>query len=425
MLRWNRGIACAQTRALLMPNVVCASAICLAFASPAQAYKLQITESGASVRWYASEIDLQLSPELESYFADMPMARLMNKAADAWSGLPGAPIVHIASGSPRALGFNQGHNENGVYLVHDWKSFPDALAVTVATFESETGKLVDADVLVNANFAFSWLSGDGEPNDRYDLLSVMTHEMGHVLGLGDSPDAPGATMWPTVSPGETYQRDLDADDQDGVQEAYRVVAASEALNGAGCGGASVLWPPPAPHSRTHDDVLAVLALWLALWLWSRARRKQGPDRYAIVLGGALLFGGLLAPGPSRSREHDDPAAADLTPQKDPDAARRLGAFIKGAERLIVGRAVETHTHRRGGLIFTRFNVRGTVNAAELEFPGGSLDGVTQVVSGQAPPSDGDLLLVALHKHGPHGWAHLRDGRVSGGTLGFGSELDWK
>jgi hypothetical protein len=399
----------------------------LALAAHARAYKVQVTDSGAKVRWYSADVELSLSPELEAYFADMPMPRLMSEAAEAWAGLPGAPIVHITSGTRDELGFHEQQNRNGVYLVHDWKLFPDALAVTVATFESRTGKLVDADVLVNANFSYSWLSGDGEPTDRYDLLSVMTHELGHVLGLGDAPDSPGATMWPTVNPGDTYQRDIDADDEEGVEQAYRTREVTETLARSGCGGASVLRPRSGPQTRAGDEVLVMCALWIALWLWSRERALRTPERYGIVLGGVLLFGGLFAPSPSASPAPDqlgDLSLMSPVPQVDPDAQGRLGAFVKGAERLIVGRASHTHAQRRGGLIFTQFVVRGALSSAELEFPGGSLGGVTQVVSGQTPPQDGDLLLVALHKQGPHGWAHLRAGRLVGGTLELGSSLDW-
>ena len=38
--------------------------------------------------------------------------------------------------------------------------------------------------------------------------------------------------------------------------------------------------------------------------------------------------------------------------------------------------------------------------------------------------DGDSIVVALREHGPHAWAHLRDGVVYGGYLGEGPAIEW-
>jgi hypothetical protein len=271
----------------------------------------------------------------------------------------------------------------------------------------------------------------------------MTHELGHVLGLGDANDAPEATMWPSVSPGETHQRDLEPDDEEAVAQAYGAADAPSG-DGSGCGGASVL--PSRSPARQLDQIGVFFLLWLALWLASRTvpasiPRGRGapvpsprglgrgdtraPSSRVIVLGAALLFGGLFAPSPRARPTFDELAElgpADLAPHIDPVQRSRFASFINGSERLVVGRAVASRSERREGLIVTRFVVRGALRSTELEYPGGSLDGLTQVVSGQAPPAEGDLLLLALKKRGPHGWAHLRDGRLSGGTLG--ASLDW-
>lgn len=420
------------------PAIATLLAFLAALASPsshAHAYNLQTTESGARVRWYAPEIEIQVSPELEAHFSDMPVTRLLEEAMTVWSGLAAAPLLRIAPGAPGAVGFKDKRPSNGVYVVHDWKLFPDALAVTVATFESRTGKLVDTDILVNANFKFALLPSAGAAPGSYDLLSVMTHEIGHVLGLGDTTDVPEATMWPNVSPGETHQRDLEPDDEEGVAQAYGRKDASSP-DGAGCGGASVL-SARAPDARLPDQVGAVLLFWLALWLALRALRarsraggsfpsaSRAPSSRVIVLGAALLFGGLFAPSP-RARptpeELEELRPEELAPYADPALRGHFAAFIKGTERLVVGRAVASSSERRDGLIVTRFVVRSGLRRAELEFAGGSLDGITQVVSGQTPPAEGDLLLVALKKEGPHGWAHVRDGQLSGGTLG--AALEW-
>jgi hypothetical protein len=97
--------------------------------------------------------------------------------------------------------------------------------------------------------------------------------------------------------------------------------------------------------------------------------------------------------------------------------------VQDADYLLQGRA-RTRVERRAGLLWTRVTVNAASGNVELEVPGGSLDGVTQVLSGRAAPRDGESLLIAFRKHGAHGWAHVRAGRLYGGSLGEGHALEW-
>lgn len=406
----------------------CALFACLVFSAKARAYTVQVTELGESVRWHGGAVSLRIDPELADFFGDMPIAELVTQAADAWRGLPGAPELRVGRGLPAPLGFRDEHSSNGVYLIEDWKLWPDALAATITTFETESGKLVDADVQVNANYNFAWLSPDGTTSDRYDLLAVLTHEMGHVLGLGDASDSPGATMWPTIAPGDVYQRDIDADDEAGVEQAYAASSASESLSGAGCGGASVLGLRSAGLRHGHGLLITALSL-LAVWAWLRVRRSSPRIPRAIALGGVLLFGAPFSPAPAAPPEQPgtqiEAPPAQVLPREHPVAKRRLAEFLRGAERVVAGRALSRDVRRHDGLIWTHYRVQGVFSAAELACPGGTLAGLTQVVSGHLPPREGELLVVAVQKHGPHAWAHYRDGYVYGGSLGAGPGLEWR
>lgn len=411
-----RGLACA-----------CAMITCFAWSSQARAYTVQLTGEGANVRWHGGAVTLRIEPELEGFFGDMPVADLVTSAAAAWRGLPHAPELVIARGKPEPLGFHDNRTTNGVYLVEDWKLWPDALAATVTTFETESGKLVDADVQVNANFNFALLTPDGAANDRYDMLAVLTHEMGHVLGLGDASDSPGATMWPTIAPGDTYQRDIDADDEAGVEQAYAGALGSESLSGAGCGGASVLGLRSAGLRHGHGLLLAALSA-LVIWIWLRTRARRSRSARAIALGGVLLFGSPFSPAPVPREQPGVLGAeppAQVLPREHPVAKKRLAEFVRGAERVLAGRAQSREAHRHDGLIWTHYRVQGMLSAVDLACPGGTYAGLTQVVSGHVPPEDGELVVVAVQKHGPHAWAHYRDGYVYGGTLGEGPGLEWR
>ena len=131
------------------------------------------------------------------------------------------------------------------------------LALTTVSYRARDGAILDADVEVNdwdgGGGAFvgqpvhGWYltcsdagpicTGYGQSACRYvDLGSVLTHEVGHVIGLGHVAE-PGATMNPSFSPGDTSRRTLAADDVAGVCAVYPPGERSPicAVEASGCG----------------------------------------------------------------------------------------------------------------------------------------------------------------------------------------------
>lgn len=361
-----------------------------------------------------------IDPALREHFPDLPVDVLVGEAGEAWGALEGVPSLRVRPESPEALGF-RGATSNGVYLVKEWTHLPSALAVTVATFRTRTGRLVDTDILVNANFAFAMLAPHSHTH-RFDLPSVLTHEMGHVFGLADAPDAPGATMWPIVMPGDTYQRDLADDDEAGAESIYAGLPWSDDIVGSGCGGASVL--RGASHPTLWSGAGLTL-LVLSVIAWTRLRRAplRPKGRVGILLGGVLLFGGLSSPSLESQADAGECAPCRWSEPSDAFYQRRLTAFLKGGHGVLKGRA-ETSAVRRGGFIWTQVRVSGALGQAEFETPGGTLDGFTQTVSGRAPPRDGEELIVVLRHDGRHAWAHFDKGRIFGGSLPDEQPLPW-
>src|SRR5262249_12428180 len=77
----------------------------------------------------------------------------------------------------------------------------------------------DADMEINtADHDFS--AGDPVDPEKFDLLSVVTHEAGHFLGLAHSSNS-NATMYAREPPGQTSMRKLTQDDIDAICEVYR------------------------------------------------------------------------------------------------------------------------------------------------------------------------------------------------------------
>lgn len=293
--------------------ILTAWAVC---SGSAEAYTVKQTGSGAVVRWHRESVTLRIDPSMHAYFTELPVRSLVDGAAGAWYGLPSVPELLINEGEPGESGFaDGGDNSNGVYLVKDWQLATSSLAVTVATFESRTGRIVDTDILVNANHPFGVMPDERElkstmassnatprPPAAFDLAGVLTHEMGHVLGLGESFNVRSATMWPNIARGETHQRDLDDDDERGVQVAYDGPMLAETEPVGGCGGSSVvLRRPRAPGAQAW--VLAGLAM-LGAGLWLRRRPRAGKQRTLTAMGLVLLFAAPFQPGIESTSDHE-------------------------------------------------------------------------------------------------------------------------
>ncbi|MFA6034851.1 MAG: matrixin family metalloprotease, partial [Myxococcota bacterium] len=110
-----------------------------------------------------------------------------------------------------------------VWRFEGWSQPPldypkSALAITTNVFYDKTGEVVKSDIEVNGE-DYEWKVVEGPDKDHMDIQNTMTHEAGHVLGLGHSDD-PNAVMYYSVKPGETSKRVLAQDDIDGVCAIY-------------------------------------------------------------------------------------------------------------------------------------------------------------------------------------------------------------
>jgi hypothetical protein len=180
----------------------------------------------------------------------------------------------------------------------DWKyrGIDGTLAKTSVTFNEATGEIYDADIEVNA--AFNEVTITDDPRKvQYDLQSILTHEVGHFIGIAHSSDQ-NAVMFASYNPGSTSLRRLTPDDVQAVCAAYPpgngVACATEPRGGfsATCGDdgtpsgscAVSAAAPTAPRSALRLGVVRETALgagFFATVLLSvvrgRARRRGRPS----------------------------------------------------------------------------------------------------------------------------------------------------
>lgn len=103
----------------------------------------------------------------------------------------------------RAAYDRSGSNQN-VITFHD-DAWPlgigsPVIALTTVSFDPQSGEIVDADIEINsAQHVVMPIDGDNVPARAFDLQAVLTHEIGHFLGLAHSPDI-NAMMYPSDQP---------------------------------------------------------------------------------------------------------------------------------------------------------------------------------------------------------------------------------
>ncbi len=192
-------------------------------------------------------------------------------------------------------------NQHAIIFRDDVWPYPNdranTLGLTTVTFDAHSGEIYDADTEINGTVPLT--VGDPVSSDSYDLASIVTHEMGHFLGLAHSADS-AATMYAQYTPGSTSMRALSGDDvaglcsiypPDGTRSVSPTVAAGSSVPEDPCN-----WEPRHGFSQQCDALptggcavgstrttadsrwAGVIALAYAGWRAARARSRAAVRR---------------------------------------------------------------------------------------------------------------------------------------------------
>jgi uncharacterized protein (TIGR03382 family) len=161
---------------------------------------------------------------------------IVDLAFDAWRNVdcgdgqkPGIVIQNLGPVECGAVEYNKHEgNVDVVFFNEDWSHIGQShtFALTSTTFDPDTGELLNADIEINAKDHVFTISDEAV---EADLLSVLTHETGHFLGIGHSL-TPEATMFEFYAEGSTDLRSLTDDDRNAMCTLYSPKAVDEGCN---------------------------------------------------------------------------------------------------------------------------------------------------------------------------------------------------
>lgn len=221
--------------------------------------------------------------------------------ADCGGGL--GPSIRVEDYGPvecRKAEYNQQAGNANIVMFRD-DSWPyanaiDTLALTTLIFNADTGEIYDADIEVNTFESAMSIGGVG--SHQIDFASVITHEIGHFLGLSHSP-VRGTTMQQSYEPGNTEMATIEHDDAAGICAALPPGRSSNTSSCEPRHGFS-------SQCSVEESGCSVAA----------GRGRGGASSVALLLL-AGLSSGLRRKRPRRASQ---PRAADPGPRRGPGSA---------------------------------------------------------------------------------------------------------
>jgi hypothetical protein len=277
------------------------AAFCRTTTSGRQPIIDQCPTEGTPLQWPASCAALSLDTTVLP--VDWPRARLdaeLQSSLDRWNNLScPSPLSDAGSAARFALvravdcadgvRFTRGRAHSNTLSFRpvwaDTASFPPGvIAATIVSYDPRTGEILDADIAFNLKSegnpeGFTFVTEPSADSSARDFSAVLTHELGHVLGIAHSDDR-AALMFANYDH-SAPRRELRPDDTAAACAVYPPgsgAAACEPMRDHRCAPGCHCAAPGAPR-RPKSLATATVALAAALSArrCARSRRRRARE----------------------------------------------------------------------------------------------------------------------------------------------------
>jgi hypothetical protein len=174
------------------------------------------------VRWTTSPVNYAINPTNPQGLAEDFITSAVFNSAEAWDAATSKELFNdtytISTGPETAYGVQNYVNS---ISFGDRYSDPGIIAATTVWYNPATKEIVEFDITFETDYVW----GDATVNSTVmDLQNIVTHELGHGVGLGDVyEDACSAvTMYGYSNYGETQKRTLEPPDVKALQTLYGI-----------------------------------------------------------------------------------------------------------------------------------------------------------------------------------------------------------
>jgi hypothetical protein len=216
---------------------------------------------------------------LDAQYGGTSWENLIAKALQTWAAATNLNFVEVPDGAYNfnAPGVNEGDPDFGDIRIGGY-NFGTTATIAQTYGPPPNGTTGAGDVMLNTGFNFA-------PGSHYDLESVLIHELGHSLGLGESPQ-PTAAMYGDY---EGIRETLSNYDIEGIQSLY----GARSFDGFQSLGL-------ATSPATAADVTPALNAAQSAHLYSLSLQSSGDTEYFSVVApaevGATLNVAAIAQG---------------------------------------------------------------------------------------------------------------------------------
>ena len=240
--------------------------------SPALAFECTVTNANkfVSIRWQRMPVPYAIREPGPTTIASADGLEAVQTSFAAWDDKRCTHLDFRYDGVVAAT--TELREVNQVIFVNEqdeWQRDPEAVGLTTMTYSTIDGTISHGKIELNEHY-FEFVDASvecesGGTSRTYDLESVVTHEVGHFVGLAHVPfdpdigamgqDAP--TMIPSVPPCDMELRTLETDDLEGLCFIYPSGSRARGCDSLPAQAASYVANQPFACASVFPEVVTV------------------------------------------------------------------------------------------------------------------------------------------------------------------------